>query len=77
MNKVAKGDTPAFPTPSGAGAHWTGMSIRDWFAGQALGGICTPLMSVEPETLDASKIASLALAIGDAMVDECDKEWEE
>lgn len=32
---------PAFPDPARAGGHCmeTGMTLRDWFAGQALAGI--------------------------------------
>ena len=42
MSKDTNGG-PAFPVP--LGAHLDGMSLRDWFAGQALAGY---LASVEP-----------------------------
>lgn len=31
---------PAFPVTAGQQVYTTGMTLRDWFAGQALAGIC-------------------------------------
>ncbi len=36
-----KDDTPAYPVTAGNHVHATGMSLRDYFAGQALAGLAT------------------------------------
>ena len=47
-----------------------GMTLRDWFAGQALNGICAdPQYTPEPE-----EYGSLAYEIADVMIAERDKE---
>lgn len=61
---------PAFPDPARAdpdfvfGPATDGMSLRDWFAGQALAGLCT-----NPEyEANASYIVSRAYHIADSML---------
>ena len=61
-------DKPAFPQHAATGnvEHWRhGMSLRDWFAGQALAGIIS-----NPDVLTAppDMIAKVAYDIADAMV---------
>lgn len=53
------GDGPAFPVDLGD-MTTIGMSLRDWFAGQALGGILT--------RGGGPKVASEAYAVADAMI---------
>jgi hypothetical protein len=63
---------PAFPVPtdmSGGEAFYLatpGMSLRDWFAGQAMGGICAH--SDTWGLPDVSEIALKAYRIADAMI---------
>ena len=47
----------------------TGMTLRDWFAGQALAGNLQTIKSMEPTTDDPDAIERLAYAIADAMID--------
>ena len=59
---------PAFPNPMIP--EWqegsTGMSLRDWFAGQALAGLCSdPKMSTAG---DAHLIPAVAYAFADKML---------
>jgi hypothetical protein len=59
-----RGGGPAFPVPVDSGvliAATLGMTIRDWFAGQALAGMMsTPI--------DTGTIAKDAYAVADAML---------
>lgn len=72
---LAHGDSPAFPVSiPGAGDNgWHGMSLRDWFAAQAVGAITAGLIA---EQLSyggrsfADAIAINAYEIADAMVKE-------
>ncbi len=52
-----------------------GMSMREWFAGQALAGLCHAHGSSVPgeETADAAKLAWKAFLIADAMLAEANK----
>ncbi len=48
MKKAIDDGGQAFPVPADDKAGWhspEGMSLRDWFAGQALAGICAGLCS--------------------------------
>lgn len=68
----------AFPTPEqrafdGAGLVEgnPGMTLRDYFAGQALAGVltsCAHPQSTGPVGLDATAYAKLAFSIADAML---------
>lgn len=66
---------PAFPehkfTPShGGGGHWTiqgGMTLRDWFAGQAVAGRAS---RVVPRPEKDENVAAWAYRIADAMIAE-------
>lgn len=54
-----------------------GMSLRDWFAGQALGGLTAALSAtIEPVTADEliHRLASRSYIIADAMLAEREKE---
>lgn len=61
---------PAFPRPGWSPDHdvdyQEGMSLRDWFAGQVLAGLCA---INEDLAMDASR-ADRAYAIADAMLAE-------
>ena len=49
-----------------------GMSLRDWFAGQALVGIVTN--QIERQIIDCNIIAGIAYNFADAMLKEREKE---
>ena len=62
---------PAFPIETTATPYAPGMSLRDWFAGQALAGYTAsgdinPYGTASPESL--AKIASWAYRVSDAMI---------
>ena len=65
MTRIDDGD-PAFPVPWEQRAN--GMSLRDWFAGQALAGV----MATEPpntrHAFDADAVAVRAYFLADAML---------
>jgi len=69
MSEIGHNGGPAFPitqTNPRNGVileHWPGMSLRDWFAGQALTAALTLSPPVLPE-----QIAAVAYAIADAMM---------
>lgn len=47
-----------------------GMSLRDWFAGQALIGLCQAHMSAEEFVVSPALLARTAYAMADAMLAE-------
>ena len=62
---MANDGGPAFPVQD-VGTHGTfGMSLRDWFAGQAMQGMCA-----HPDTWGLTKfgIAEMAYNVADAML---------
>ena len=68
---------PAFPPPAiyGPGGEGIreghpGMSLRDWFAGQALAGMHASLTSTSdwPDEMGRLKMARIAYAQADAMI---------
>lgn len=72
MTKINEGGQ-AFPTHpilySSADAHQAlGMSLRDWFAGQALIGLCQADMSAEEYTVSPALLARTAYSMADAML---------
>jgi hypothetical protein len=71
MTDFTEANPPAFPMPSTIGEHTQeyGMSLRDWFAGQALGG----LLANSDWGPDAGQAASIAYASADAMLAERSK----
>lgn len=67
MSKHADGG-PAFPTPWAAGtATEGGMTLRDWFAGQAMVGI---LSVAGPYGLAPYEISERSYRLADAMIKE-------
>jgi len=76
---MSERDTPAFPVSHGTGSAYfahPGMTLRDWFAGQALSGL---LAEPQPEDGEpelgvgrdyAAKAAQAAYRIADAMLAE-------
>ena len=55
---------PAFPTVAGNMVYSNGMTLRDWFAGHALAGICAT------DTADTvEKYAKCAYMLADAMIE--------
>lgn len=71
MDDENAGSYPAFPVVADNHVYATGMSLRDWFAGQALVGVIpackhdTPIPGVSKEDLFALR----AYAIADAMLE--------
>lgn len=67
----------AFPTKGDVANYpWPGMSLRDWFAGQALGGVILLAMEVAKAGLPAADpkiMARQAYEIADAMLVEGEK----
>lgn len=60
---------PAFPAAwafPGGTAQCPGMSLRDWFAGQALNGICAGLCSDHRESPEAYSRVDFTAAIKDS-----------
>lgn len=58
MSKINDGG-PAFPEPTGRGPYegaWQGMTLRDWFAGQALAA----MVSTPKETTEAANAAGMS-----------------
>ena len=76
------GGGPAFPvvaeTGVGHAAAFRGMTLRDWFAGQALVGLDnedrSAIVSVAPERDVAETMAHMAYRIADAMLAERERE---
>lgn len=65
MSKTNGG--PAFPTTQAdVERGWDGMSLRDWFAGQALAG----LVANDSARGDNAQFAIVAYALADAMLAE-------
>lgn len=72
MNNINDGG-PAFPNLGFSGVGGNGMTLRDWFAGQALIGAATTIKAAsyeEVETQVAPIVARLTYAIADAMLAE-------
>lgn len=68
MNTINNGG-PAFPIaevpyPNGTTQYWPGMTLRDWFAGQALAG----LVSYVVEGATFENVAEDAYKAADAML---------
>lgn len=62
---------PAFPADwnfSSGAAQCPGMTLRDWFAGQVLIGLCQADMSEEEFTVSPHLLARTAYAQADAMI---------
>lgn len=74
MSNTPQDGEPAFPMPhftdQGAHTHWGyhGMTLRDWFAGQALAGICGG--PADERNRDNPAIVRGAYMIADAMLDQ-------
>ncbi len=60
-------ESPAFPVPMpGTGEYCSGMTLRDWFAGQALAGLMVPPLSLSG---DPDSVATLAYQLADGMLE--------
>lgn len=67
FREMSKDNPPAFPRSYVADGH-NGMSLRDWFAGQALVGLCQADMSEEEFTVGPDLLARTAYRMADAMI---------
>lgn len=64
---------PAFPMSTGYGYEQTGMTLRQWFAGQALAGLCA-----NPNNHNIQEVcARISYAQADAMIAEGNKDGAE
>ena len=60
---------PAFPMSFGEGPSQEGMTLRDWFAGQALAGLAS-LPTLTVKSLDDEPYSRVAYRLADAMLAE-------
>ena len=71
MSKDDVPNPPAFPTQNDF-AYFYGMTLRDWFAGQALAGLCAnaEYLDLLPKASPASEkaLAEVVTSIADAML---------
>lgn len=70
MRDINSDGGPAFPViaANGLGHIADGMSLRDYFAGQALIGLCQADMSNEPYEDSPDVLARTAYTMADAML---------
>lgn len=62
-------DYPAFPVTAGQQVYASGMSLRDWFAGQVLAGMCAhPRGPSQVKDGDLKMDAELTYRYADAML---------
>lgn len=66
-----RNDAPAFPVTAGNQVYATGMTLRDWFAGQALAGICSNCdeSGINGWAHSSKLAASVAYQFADAMLE--------
>lgn len=68
MTERTENDAPAFPVTAGQQVYSHGMTLRDWFAGQAMIGLCSGINSGSDAWL-INCAAVLAYQIADAMLE--------
>lgn len=68
MTKQIEDGGPAFPVTAGQQVYSHGMTLRDWFAGQAMIGLCSGINSSSDAWL-INCAADLAYQIADAMLE--------
>lgn len=68
MTERHKDDAPAFPVTAGQQVYSYGMTLRDWFAGQAIAGVCGPPIP-DGWSLSPRERAIWAYYIADAMLE--------
>ena len=68
-DKLQAAGGPAFPVsiPGCGDNGWHGMSLRDWFAGQAIAGVMAN-NEIDLESADWSGCAAYAYELADAML---------
>ena len=70
MSKIDDG-VPAFPMATVDGWVQTGMTLRDWFAGHALAGLCASASGIG---IPSDEMAGIAYSRADAMIAEGNKD---
>lgn len=65
MSGEVKDGGPAFPR---SGVPAEGMTLRDWFAGQALAGLCANMDQERFVEMSVDHMADLATRYADAMI---------
>lgn len=59
---------PAFPVANDILRNWAGMTLRDYFAGQALAGLASGYYTESMEAVFEGEVARRAYAMADAML---------
>jgi hypothetical protein len=72
MSDIKKDGGPAFPIEDAMENIYSGMSLRDWFAGMALQE-CGIIMPAKFEGCTPQEVAAAAYIIADAMLAEREK----
>jgi hypothetical protein len=67
---MSKDATPAFPSYDGHNPTHVGMTLRDYFAAQAVTAMCGPIW---PSDSDAAELARRSYFLADAMLSERSK----
>ena len=67
MNGAPKDGGPAFPMASDVSGHQPGMTLRDWFAGQALAGLLAGNYR-DAGHYNLSDVPAEAVRISDALI---------
>ena len=64
---------PAYPSPSGTRSAQPGMTMRQWYAGQALAGLCLKSDGSYSEGPCNHSIVTRSVVLADQMIAELDK----
>lgn len=69
MTDEIKTGGPAFPPHHNPTTHPSGMTLRDWFAGQAMSGMLSGLWTEDSGYVSSDQIARIAYGHADDMLE--------